>query len=336
MARLLVGALEHSGRQVVLASQLMTRNRDGDPARQAEIDDMAVGEVSRLIERWRATPPAAWLTYHLYYKAPDLIGPPVCQALGIPYLVAEPSVAMKRAGGPFAAGHRATLDALAQAAAALCLTRHDIPGVLPYLGAAGRLYYLPPFLDARPRPPRRPGAAPTLLAVAMMRAGDKLVSYRRLAESLALITDQPWRLKIVGDGPARAEVMALYARFQDRLDWAGTLAPDDLLAAYGAADLLVWPAHNEAYGMALLEAQAAGLPVVACRTRGVPDVVAPDGARLVAPDDAAAFAAAITDLLADPAGRVRMGDEAAGWAARERTLAVAARQLDHVLTEVGA
>ena len=44
--------------------------------------------------------PDLWFTYHLYYKAPDLVGPLVAGALGIPYAVAEASVAHKRAGKP--------------------------------------------------------------------------------------------------------------------------------------------------------------------------------------------------------------------------------------------
>src|SRR3546814_20999217 len=74
----------------------------------------------RLIRRYRRLParqrPQLWFTYHLYYKAPDWIGPKVARALRIPYVVVEASVAYKRASGPWAASHRAVLDALGQAA----------------------------------------------------------------------------------------------------------------------------------------------------------------------------------------------------------------------------
>src|SRR3546814_13479289 len=71
-----------------------------------------VGEklAERLIRRYQALParqrPQLWLTYHLYYKASDWIGPKVARALRIPYVVAEASVAYKRAAGPWAASHR--------------------------------------------------------------------------------------------------------------------------------------------------------------------------------------------------------------------------------------
>ena len=64
----------------------------------------------------------------------------------------------------------------------------------------------PPFVDAGAWPDAlrapRPGGPARLLAVAMMRGGDKLASYRLLAEALARCADRPWRLDIAGDGDA--------------------------------------------------------------------------------------------------------------------------------------
>ena len=90
------------------------------------------------------------------------------------------------------------------------------------------------------------------------------------------------------------------------------VAREALPALYACADLYVWPAINEAYGMAFLEAQASGLPVVAGRAGGVPDVVA-DGISglLTLAGDATAFAASVARLLDDPAERSRFGAAAA-------------------------
>ncbi len=90
--------------------------------------------------------PAAWFTYHLYYKAPDWIGPQVARALAIPYLVAEASLAHKRAGGPWDLGHRATVAALDPAAAVILLNPTDAE-ILPH---PDRLWPLDPFLDPAP------------------------------------------------------------------------------------------------------------------------------------------------------------------------------------------
>lgn len=337
VARLLLSALAAAGHEATIASTLSSRDGRGDTAAQAAIADAARAEVDRLVTSLGADRPDAWLTYHLYYKAPDLIGPAVAAALDLPYLVVEPSVAMKRAGGPWDGGHRATLDALARADAVLCPTRYDIVGVWPHLHPDARLYYLPPFLDHLPDAAARPdhrGLA-RLLAVGMMRAGDKLGSYRQLAAALTLLpTGLNWRLTIVGDGPARPEVEAAFAAIGPRVDWAGAVAPDALPALYAAADLYVWPGVGEAYGMATLEAQAAGLPVVAGRQRGLPDVAA-DGlsARLVQPDDAQAFADAVAGLIADPPMRGRLGAAGRAWVAAERTVPAASAILDRALRE---
>ncbi|MBT3702733.1 MAG: glycosyltransferase, partial [Alphaproteobacteria bacterium] len=89
---------------------------------------------------------------------------------------------------------------------------------------------------------------------------------------------------------------------------------------------------GEAYGMALLEAQASALPVVAGNLRGVPDVVR-DGetALLVPPEDPAAFAAAVKRLLEDQNLRQRFGSRAALFVAEDRSLERAADILNEGL-----
>jgi glycosyltransferase involved in cell wall biosynthesis len=97
---------------------------------------------------------------------------------------------------------------------------------------------------------------------------------------------------------------------------------------YAAADLYVWPAVREAYGIALLEAQAAGLPVVAGREGGVAEVVA-DGhsAVLTPPRDPTAFASAVAALLADADRRRAMAKAAARFVSERRSIAQAAAEL---------
>src|SRR3546814_17999674 len=60
----------------------------------------------------------------------------------------------------------------------------------------------------------------------------------------------------------------------ERVRFLGLVQPEVMPALYAACDVLVWPAVNEAFGMVLLEAQAAGIPVVAGRSPGVANVVA--------------------------------------------------------------
>jgi glycosyltransferase involved in cell wall biosynthesis len=170
----------------------------------------------------------------------------------------------------------------------------------------------------------------------MMRADVKLLSYRLLAAALREADDLNWQLLIVGDGEARDEVAALMASFSDRVRLVGGLSPTALPEIYAAADLYVWPSCNEAYGMALLEAQAAGVPVVAGAEGGVPDIVV-DGETglLTAPRQPAAFAAAVRSLLTDPARRRAMGRAAQAEVLARHDAATARERLADALQAIG-
>jgi glycosyltransferase involved in cell wall biosynthesis len=324
VARLFLAALRLAGHQPILASRLRSYDAAGDPDRQRRLAALAERRAGRLVAGWRRRPqtaPGLWFTYHLYHKAPDWLGPAVAEALAIPYVVAEASLAAKQAAGPWALGHRAAARALGRADRVIGLNPADREGVLPALADASRWVALKPFLNAaqyRPRPRPRPSEGPPrLIAIAMMRPGDKLASYRVLGAALTLLRDLPWSLEVIGDGPARGAVAAALAPVAERVSWRGALAPAALALRLVEADLCVWPAINEAFGMALLEAQASGLPVVAGAAGGVPGIVAAGVTGLLAPPgDVAAFAGAMRALLCDPERRA-----AFGAAARRRVVA---------------
>ena len=357
VAGLLMAALVHAGEQVELVSTFRSYDPDGDGERQAALRVQGEALGRTMAAQWRDLPPAdrpaLWFTYHLYYKAPDWLGPIVASALGIPYVVAEASYAAKRAGGPWAIGHESSTAAIRQAALLVSPTRDDIAG-LRELVPQERILHLPPFLDLEPyrsalaareenrarlaREHRIDPATPWIAVVAMMRHGDKLASYLALAGTLARVADVPWRLLVVGDGPARAEVRAAFdAAIPGRTVFLGEVKNRDIAPVYAACDLTVWPAINEAYGMALLEAQAAGLPVVSCALRGVPDVVA-DGESgvLVKANDFEALAGAVRGLLVDHARRRKLGQGAAAFVLRSRSLETAAERLSQALAKLTA
>ncbi|HET7363949.1 MAG TPA: glycosyltransferase family 4 protein [Burkholderiales bacterium] len=348
VAGLLMDALSRAGHRVQLASTFRTYDGDGDAARQRALRAQGEALAAQYADEWRARAAAArpelWFTYHLYYKAPDYLGPAIGEALGIPYVVAEASYAAKRAHGAWALGHEATAAAIRKAALVIAPSRDDIGGLLQ-LVEAKRILYLPPFLDPAPYGAARAESArfraelaaerkldpavPWIAVVAMMRTGDKLASYRVLAAALAQLTNVRYQLLVVGDGPARSEVERL---FDQRASFFGALGQRRIAGLLGACDLYAWPSVNEAYGMALLEAQAAGVPVVAAATRGVPDIVR-DGqtGTLVPYGDEDAFAAAVRELLLDAGRRAALGREAARHVAAERSLVVAAARLQSAL-----
>lgn len=79
------------------------------------------------------------------------------------------------------------------------------------------------------------------------------------------------RLALVGDGPYRAELEAHFAGTST--NFVGYLAGEELASAYASADAFVFPSRTETLGLVLLEAMAAGCPVVAANSGGIPDIV---------------------------------------------------------------
>ncbi|MGK9165932.1 glycosyltransferase family 4 protein [Inquilinus limosus] len=337
MARLLIEALRRSSHEVHVASRLRSWDPGLDPARPARIQALGARIAERLIRRWRAARadrPDLWFTYHLYHKAPDWLGPPVAAALGIPYVAAEASHTPRQAEGRWAVGHRAAAAAIRRAAALVTFSDKDAAG-LAALVPANRIIRLPPFLDAAPFTAlaRRPADPPRLLAVGMMREGDKERSYALLAAALRRLADRPWSLTVVGDGPARPRIEPLYD--PARTSFRGALPSESMPEVLAQADLFVWPAVNEAFGMALLEAQAAGLPAVVGAAGGVAGILRHGETGLLAPvGDEAGFAAAVAALLDDPARRRAMGEAARANVLARHDIAAAAAILDRTLAEV--
>ncbi|CAO3361743.1 glycosyltransferase family 4 protein [Azospirillum palustre] len=335
MARLILRALEATG-PVEVASGLRIYDGAGDPAAQSRLTAAAAAERDRLLSLYAAEPerrPALWLSYHVYYKAPDLIGPAIARRLAIPYVVVEATRARKRLTGPWSAFAAAAEAAIEAAALVLCVSARDRQAVEAYGPPGQQVAMLPPFLDLPPAPEaREPGSPPRLLTVAMMRPGDKLASYRLLADALQLVAARPWTLDIVGAGPAASEVAALFAPFGPRVTLHGACAPADLAGHYRTADLLVWPGLNEAFGMVYLEAQAQGMPVLAIDNAGTGTVIRDGvGGRLSGPAPQE-FAAALAALLADPAALRALGRSARAHVEAHHALTAAAERLRGLLT----
>ena len=103
---------------------------------------------------------------------------------------------------------------------------------------------------------------------------------------------------------------ALESGVADRLTFLDPT--NDVERCFRAADLFVLPSVREAHPLALLEAMACGLPVIATRLPGATEAIVDAGVtgKLFAPDDEQALAGALRELLADPAGARAMGERA--------------------------
>ncbi|WP_199923591.1 glycosyltransferase family 4 protein [Streptomyces cellulosae] len=161
----------------------------------------------------------------------------------------------------------------------------------------------------------------------------------RLVEALATVTDLPWSCVCVGglghDPEYVAGLRDLIRKYglQDRLHLAGPQAGAELDASYASADLMVLASYAETYGMAVTEALARGIPVLATDVGGLAEAVgrAPDGGVpgiLVPPEDPAALAAELRGWFGEADVRRRLkaaarGRRAAldGWATTARSLA---------------
>jgi len=312
---------------IELASELRSFDRKGSEDAQTALIQAAQDECARVLDKM---PDAAlWVTYHNYYKAPDLIGPVVSKSLGIPYVQIEASRAKSRLTGPWARFAQAAHTASDTADAIFHVTQEDLIALKRDRFGDQRIVELPPFLDRDTVPDPAPCVGP-MLAVGMMRHGDKLASYRLIAETLDQLQTPDWALQIAGDGEAREEVETLFQPFGHRVSFLGALTERELVQAYASSSLLFWPGVNEAFGMVYLEAQAVGLPVLAQNRPGVRDVVAPGSLEDVEAGPRG-LARRLDGLLADAGLRAELGQAAQRYVVSKHLRPAAVRILQHTL-----
>jgi glycosyltransferase involved in cell wall biosynthesis len=113
---------------------------------------------------------------------------------------------------------------------------------------------------------------------------------------------------VCGDGGREAELRTMARSVRLPAVFTGLLESDELIAALAAADVVVHPSLNEIFPNAVGEAMACGRPVIAADAGGTAELVGRDGAGvLVPPGDPDALAAAVRELLRDPARRASLG-----------------------------
>ncbi|HVM69821.1 MAG TPA: glycosyltransferase family 4 protein [Gaiellaceae bacterium] len=165
--------------------------------------------------------------------------------------------------------------------------------------------------NAVPEAPQAPleGSPPLVVSVGRLKEPK---DFSTLVRALAELREVPHRAVVAGDGPDRPALEAERDELGVRVELSGER--DDVPALLAAADVFVLSSRSEGMPMSILEAMAAGLPVVASAVGGVPELVV-DGETglLVPPGDADALAAALRLVLEDADLRRRLGS-----AGRER------------------
>jgi glycosyltransferase involved in cell wall biosynthesis len=280
--------------------------------------------------------PDVWLTYHSYYKSPDLIGPFVCRLLDIPYFQLEPMYATKwRKRSGTRTGFYLNRMALKSAECVFVNNLSDVAALRRIL-PEDRIAFIPPGIF--PEEFRRDEAGgervrtqfgiavntPLILTAAMFRPGAKWESLAYLLTSLAILQQRrnDFRVMIVGGGPLQSQLEKMADDLiPGKTIFTGTVPRRQMLSFYSAADIFAFPGIRESIGMVYLEAQSCGLPVVALDMGGAAQMVQNGRTGLLVPQDGGdATADAIEKLLDDPILRKNLGEQGQEYARKERNL----------------
>jgi L-malate glycosyltransferase len=189
-----------------------------------------------------------------------------------------------------------------------------------HLRIRSAIVVIPNFLDcghwtARPDPALRLQLCPPdryeglLLHVSNLRPVKRLDA---VVDVFARVRERhPVKLLVVGDGPERPhlEQLATDANVSEHVEILGE--QDDVRGILSVADVFLLPSAQESFGLAALEAMACGLPVVASRVGGLPEVIEHGRTGfLIAPEDTASMAAAASRLLEDRGLHTRVAETA--------------------------
>jgi glycosyltransferase involved in cell wall biosynthesis len=321
IARGLVQFLEDQGHTIEVQSRLRARWIYFKPW----LWPVLAADALRSLKHLYKHRPAIWLTYHTYYKAPDLLGPLICKLLGVKYIIFQGIYStkqkrrMKTILGFYlnryalkAAHHIFTnkgsdFKNLQRLIPGRCLT-YVRPGIIPR-------DFMKDEQDGREnRKTWGLAPCPTILTAAMFRDDVKTKGLAWLIQCCAKLPAviPGFHLVIAGSGKMEDHLKALAQRhIPGHYTFVGKIDPKDMAAFYSSGDVFAFPGIRESLGMVYLEAQACGLPVVAFKNGGIPEVVQDKKTGFLVPMyDGPLFFQAIKDLLQDPELRHRMGNAA--------------------------
>jgi len=275
-----------------------------------------------------------------------MLGPLMSRRFGIPYFIVEGSHSPRRGKSLLTRpGFSWNKRALLSAAHVFANKKADVPG-LRLLLPEDRLSCIPPAID--PLSFRRaPGEGTRLrqtwgipltetvvCTAAMLRRGRKAEGVRIVIDALGALRRRGIRARLVvaGDGPGAAALRRLAAeKLEGAALFLGQVPHNQMAAVYSASDLFAFPGIRESLGMVYLEAQAAGLPVLAYRNGGVPEVIQDGITGMMTPlHDEAAYADALERLIKDESLRRKMSEAAVRFVEQQRNIHAAAQSMEDV------
>jgi len=211
---------------------------------------------------------------------------------------------------------------LKKASRVIAVSQHEA-AVLAALGVdQGKIRVIPNGVDLGEfaRLPQSRGGDGPIVGLSVGRIDSDQKGLDTLVRAVALLSGSPrLEIRLVGEdwgGTERLRSLAQRLGVSDRLTFVGKLSRAELLQEYAQAQFFVLPSIFEPFGIVLLEAMAAGLPVIASRVGGIPEIVEEGRTGLlVEPANPGAIAEALRHLCRDEALRRSMGRSA-----RERAM----------------
>jgi len=337
--------LENLGHQVMVVSDFRARWIYWKPWRWLQL----VIARKRAAQRVSQNAFDLWLTYHTYYKAPDLLGPLISKRIKIPYVIFQGIYAAKRKKNIITwPGYIMNQKALCAASHIFTNKNVDLKNLLRLLPSQDVSYVAPGIypqnfsFDPKARSTLRQtwniDDEPVVLSAAMFRPGIKTEGLSWAIRACGKLFRQGQRLHLViaGDGKEREKLHHLAAEhLPGRVVFLGKVPREKMCHFYSAGDVFVFPGIRESLGMVFLEAQACGVPVVAFKNGGIPEVVR-DGKTgfLVPVYDSDRFVRAIGKLLADADLRQQMGRTAQAYVRKNHDLDINYGNIEEVLKEL--
>ena len=282
-------------------------------------------ERDRVTSAQKSSPVDIWLSYHTYYKAPDLLGPTCSSRLSIPYVIFQGIYSTKRKRSlktfPGFLLNRAAL----QAAQVVFTNKKTDERNLKRLLPEERVKYISPGLipdqfnfDLVARRALKEqwnvGERRVVMTTAMLRPGVKTTGVIKVIDSCAELRKRGHDLIliVIGDGVNRSMIEKQgREKLSDNILFLGKIPRHELYRYYSAADVFAFPGIEEALGMVYLEAQSAGLPVVAFNNWGAKEAVIHNETGLLSSAERPeAFTQDIETLIVDRDRRIKMRDAA--------------------------
>jgi glycosyltransferase involved in cell wall biosynthesis len=282
-------------------------------------------EKNRILRKNRENKPDLWLSYHSYYKAPDLLGSICSKQLGVPYVIFQGIYSTKRrkqlktlpgfllnrkvlrAADHVFTNKRRDLINLKRLLPENCLS-YIAPGIQP------RLFEFSDTYRKKFRQSWAIGDETVIMTAAMMRPGVKTDGVSTVIQSCSELARRglPLRLIVAGDGSCRQQLERQAAELlPNRALFLGKIPRQELYQYYSAADIFAFPGIEESLGMVYLEAQSCKLPVVAYQDWGGQEAVVHGQTGLLSPaSQPALFTKHIQQLIEETVKRRKLAETA--------------------------